>query len=537
VALAAAALVAASGAAHAGQATRQPPLLRHVAVDGVSVYSRDDVLWLLDLREGSALVRPPEAVAAALQARYARDGYTKAHVSAAFDAGVLTLHVDEGRLDAVELRGLRSAQADRVNAQLGIRAGDIYNVRTVGAALDRLVAASGGALTHEEATVEERQGRRVLVVPLSWRIARTSITTGQDREDLFSPVDGFNPAIGFSTTLYDHGRLNHTAISGFVGYKFAREDAGYSLGAERPLFGSPKLFLGGELHDVTASDDWWRLTIPEQLVASAGFSNTFRDYYQRKGGQLFSTLQAGRHNELELMLRWDRHAPLPNTSDFSLFRDATFRPNLAAIDQRVNAWIIGYRFDTRPLTGAGDATTYRRHLTDDLYGFGINREPGLRVEWTSEIAHGLGGDARFVRDILDTRGYLSFSPRQLLSARGVVGGSSGTLPPERAFAIGGIGSVHGYAFKEATGTGMALVNAEYRVDLTRPRYPEGALLSVLGFYDAGRVFGPVGGSRHDWLQGVGIGVASGSWFRIDFGFRADDIPSSRQILVRIGPTF
>jgi hypothetical protein len=531
------ALAAMPAVAASGRPPGQTPVLQHVTLEGVSVYSRDDVLWLLRLREGAALVRTPEAVGAALQARYVRDGYTEARVAATFDAGTLTLHVDEGRLDAVELKGLHAAQADRVTARLGIRPGDVYNARTVGAAVDRIVEASGGALTHEDPTVEHREGRRVLVVPFEWRTASTSLTSGQDREDLFSPVDGFNPAIGFATTVYDHGRLNHTVIDGFVGYKFARDDVGYSLGAERPIFGSPKLFLGGEVHDVTASDDWWRLSVLEQFVASAGFSNTFRDYYQRRGGQLFSTLQAGRHNELELMLRWDRHAPLANETDVSAFRDAAFRPNIAAPDQHVNAWLIGYRFDTRGLTGAGAAATYRRHLADNLYGFGISREPGLRIEWTSEIAHGLGGDARFARHILDTRGYLAFSPRQLLSARGILGGSSGDLPAERLFALGGIGSVHGYAFKEVRGDGMALVNAEYSVDLIGPRYPREALLSVLGFYDAGRVFDPIGGSRSDWLQGVGFGFASGSWLRIDVGFRLHDIPSSRQILVRLGPTF
>ena len=37
------------------------------------------------------------------------------------------------------------------------------------------------------------------------------------------------------------------------------------------------------------------------------------------------------------------------------------------------------------------------------------------------------------------------------------------------FALGGIGSVHGYGFKEAAGTGMALLNAEYRLNLAPAR--------------------------------------------------------------------
>ena len=43
----------------------------------------------------------------------------------------------------------------------------------------------------------------------------------------------------------------------------------------------------------------------------------------------------------------------------------------------------------------------------------------------------------------------------------VIGGwSRGVLPPQREFAIGGIGSVHGYAFKGSVGDTMALMNVE-----------------------------------------------------------------------------
>ena len=142
---------------------------------------------------------------------------------------------------------------------------------------------------------------------------------------------------------------------------------------------------------------------------------------------------------------------------------------------------------------------------------------------------------RFDRHVLNLRGYLSFTPRQLWSSRALIGTSGGALPVERHFAIGGIGSVHGYAFKEAAGEGMALFNTEYRVDLT-PKARGTALLSVHGFYDLGRVTGPFGASRSGWLQGLGFGVGLAG-IRVDIGFRADDIPRSRQILVRLGPTF
>ena len=148
--------------------------------------------------------------------------------------------------------------------------------------------------------LERRAGRTVLVVPLRWRTGHIGVRTGAaDREDLFSPVDGFAPALGFTSTIFDHGNFNHTFINGYVSYKFGREDPGYSFGVERPIFGGPNLFLGAELHDMTATDDLWRLTTFEQTMVSVGFKNTFRDYYRRRGGQVFTVVSAGPEQRAE----------------------------------------------------------------------------------------------------------------------------------------------------------------------------------------------------------------------------------------------
>lgn len=534
---------------------RPAQILTELRLEGATVYKKDDVLWLLRLREGAPLPQDAAEVARALQERYDRDGYTEARATATFDAGRLTLTVDEGRIDDIEILGVADPDAARFRQQLGIVPGDIYNKRIVGRAAARLIAESGGALsigrsrrqqpggdraesTQDEIVLERRGTRHVLVIPLRWNDARTSVSFGgTGREDVFSPADGLAPAVTVSSTIFDPRFFNHTVIDGYVSYKFGRSDPGYSVGIERPLFRGPaRLFIGGELHDITTSDDLWRLSSAEQSVVSLFFKNSFRDYYRRQGGQVFGVLRAGDHNELSVMARWDRHRPLPNSTTYSFFRDdATFPPALPVADQQVNAWVFGYTFDTRPLTAAGNRTTYARHLKDSLYGYRARQSPGLRIDWTSEIAgRGLGGDARFDRHIVNARGHLPLSRRAQLSMRGLFGFSNGQLPVERVFALGGIGSVHGYGFKEAVGTGMVLVNTELRFDLGRRRDDERDPFNVFTFYDAGRVTGPT--APRNWLNGVGAGFGMFG-VRVEFGFRATDVPESRQILVRWSPTF
>jgi outer membrane protein assembly factor BamA len=531
------------------------PVLQEFRLDGATIFSRDDALWLLKLREGSPLTETPSDVAKAFEDQYKRDGYSEARVTAAFGEGRLTLTVDEGRIDEVEIVGVSRTQADRMRRRLGIKPGDLYNSRTIGQETARLEAESHGAIEigqprrsqptgdrtetiPDKVILEHRGSRSVLVVPIRWKRPHTDATFGSSREDLYSPVDQLAPSIGFHTTIFDHDAYNHTFVSANLGYKFGPDTVGYSFGVERPIFSGPRLFVGGELHDITATDDLWRLATVEQTVAALGFKNSFRDYYRRRGAQLFGVFRAGENNEFSLMTRWDRHSPLPNTTNYSFFRDsAVFRPNPLVADEHVNAFVIGYTFDTRPLSWAGTAATYDRHLKDSLFGYGVRNQPGLRLEWTSEIAgHALHGDARFDRHILNARGYLPIGSRTQISARGLFGWGNGTLPLERQFAIGGIGTVHGYSFKEASGTGLTLINAEYRVNLTSDVALNKNPLNVFVFYDAGRTTSLFNTTPTPWLSGTGFGFGFGD-IRLEFGYRTNAIPKSLQVLVRVSPTF
>jgi outer membrane protein assembly factor BamA len=524
------------------------PILTEVRLSGASIFTRDDLGWLLRLREGEALPASPAEIAASLQKAYERDGYSEARVTSTFASGRLELAVDEGRIDDIEILGVSAESAARLRQRLGVRAGDLYNARVIGRATNRLVAESLGAFevgplrrdqpgyrddeTGPSAAVLSRRGtRRVLVVPLRRRTARIHTQLGSGREDFFSPADGASPAISFSSTLFDHARFNHAFVQGYVSYKFGSDQAGYSFGVERPFFAAAKLFAGAELHDISTSDDLWRLSALEQSFAALGFKNSFRDYYRRRGAQVFAAWRIGANNEISAIGRWDRHSGLPTATTYSFFRDdASYRPAIPVVDQDVNALVLGYTFDTRALTGAGQAATFDRHLKDSLFGQRARQQPGLRLDWTSEVAgHGMKGDAEFERHILNARGYIGIFSRTLLSVRGLFGTSSGNVPIEREFALGGIGSVHGYSFKETSGRSMALFNGEYRVNLQSAQRDRD-VANVFVFYDAGRV------EAGRWLSGVGIG-AGAAGLRVEFGFRANAIPQSRQILVRFSPTF
>ena len=142
-----------------------------------------------------------------------------------------------------------------------------------------------------------------------------------EREDWFTSVDGFVPSLGMGIAVFDHQRYNHAFVAGHISYKTASERAGYALGFERPLFGATKLYVGGELHDLTASDDQWQVSSIEASLAAIGPRRSFRDYYRRRGVQINAALRV--HPQVEPLFAWrgERHDALPTESDFSFWND------------------------------------------------------------------------------------------------------------------------------------------------------------------------------------------------------------------------
>jgi outer membrane translocation and assembly module TamA len=211
-----------------------------------------------------------------------------------------------------------------------------------------------------------------------------------------------------------------------------------------------------------------------------------------------------------------------------------FAPNAAARDGRLNAVIVGATIDGAGFERESLEATYRRHQLDTLYGDRLavpevdDFAPEWRIDWTREIsaAGAFSSDFDYRRHVVNARVRKRLSAFQDVGIRAIGGWSEGVLPPQRQFAIGGIGSVHGYDFTQQVGDTLALVNAEYALG-----WRDG--LRAIGFVDAGRV--ALSGQPAPWLKGVGVGL--GEAVRLDFGYRADAVPSSLQVLLRFGRTF
>ncbi len=540
--------------------TPPPPAVRAIHFAGTHDLADEALQRVARIRIGEPLpvaVDRIDDLADRVQRHYKDEGYAFARVHAAFDtsSAVLSFDVDEGVIDGVEFTGVSDRLKRSFAEDFALRAGDTFNRPRARQALDVLLRPTRGAvrpshagatpgvsftdsdeLRHRHDTFDliDRGGQRILVVSLYEPAGRFRMLPDLgDREDWFSSVDGFVPSLGFGAAVFDHEEFNHSYVAGHLSYKFASERAGYALGFERPFFRDRKLYVGGELYDLTASDDQWQISSLEASLAAIGPRKSYRDYYRRRGVQIGAQFRPDPHVELLGFWRTEREEPLPVTSDFSFWNsDESFPPNPPAVDGHLNALIVGATVDGGGFERESLDGTYRRHRLDTFFGQVLDYPAGKhdrsgvwRVDWTTEISTpDLGSDFNFTRSILSARYRRPLSPHQDFGIRAMSGWSSGVLPSQRLFSVGGIGSVHGYDFEQQTGTSLALLNLEYALG-----WRSG--FKVLGFFDAGRA-----GTDVDWLKGLGFGVGVGD-FRVDFGYRTDAIPSSLQVVLRLSKTF
>jgi len=537
--------------------------IRSVAIIGAKELPEDTVRETLPFQIGVPTSEPLECIAEAVERRYHHEGYSFARVTPLFDeaAGALSLTIDEGVIDRVEFQGVVNPNLVRTFAdEFALRAGDVFNRSRALQALEALLRQTRGAVRpgglhsgtavdgrHDGGTFDliDRDGQHVLLVGLTEPNGRFRVVPDLgDREDWFTAVDGLVPSLGFGATVFDHRDFNHAYVLGHVSVRTATSRLGYALGFERPVFHSRKLYFGGEVHDLTATDDRWQVSPMEASLAAMAARRSFRDYYRRRGVQVNAAYRV--HPQAELLFAWrgERQENLVVESDFSFWNgDEPFRSNLAVPDGRLNAILVGASLNAERFDRESLDASYRRHQLENPFGDRLSdpesrqASPLWRIDWTSEISSpgALDSDFDFSRHIVSARGRFPVSPHQDFEARVIGGWSGGSLPPQRQFAIGGIGSVHGYEFKATSGDTLALINLEYALGWRNS-------FQVLGFFDAGHVterpipLTAAAPADAPWLKGIGFGVAVGG-ARVDFGYKLDAIPSSLQVLLRFGRTF
>lgn len=342
----------------------------------------------------------------------------------------------------------------------------------------------------------------------------------------YNRVDGL--VLGVRKRPLEWDGYERMGIYGQVGYAFELKRVQFEAGAEARLgerYGEegPDLKFGGAYRRLTTTDDLWKSGWVENTVASFFFSYDFFDYYETEGWTLYTIGKISPYVQLSAGFRSEDHATLARNTGWSLFGGENFRFNPGIEEGRMRSLVFALeggsvsRFHTRP-SGA-------------VYRFEM------------EIGKGVGGDFAFNRFVADGRAYIRTTRRTTLSLRLRGGTASGeSVPLQKMFSLGGIGSVRGYPQNAFRGESMLLGNVEYAISDFEIFGDWLGGLQLSGFFDAAWVsrIDRTSFDADDMFRSAGIGLGFFERrLRLDLAFPLTDQGGTKDpsLWLRLIPAF
>ncbi|MBE0643643.1 MAG: BamA/TamA family outer membrane protein [Bacteroidetes bacterium] len=356
----------------------------------------------------------------------------------------------------------------------------------------------------------------------------------------YNRVEGLYIGLTQPKRLYWHSQpwLVSTAS---LGYGFTNHTWRYSLGLYLPLYFENQIVeIGAEGHSFTDSKDQWSFDRDENTFAALIAREDFLDYFERRG---FTASAAWYYRgEADLNLRasigyaHDTYANMNRATNWSIFGgDKVFRVNPLINDGNVNSIVF-----------SAGLTTLANLDTRD-HGW----DAQVQYEKAGDFA---AGDFSYSQLSLDLRRYQPLGEHLNINLRLRGGVSDGLLPQQRAFELGGPGTLPGYRYKEFAGSSIALVNAEFIIRSTIVGNARGWARNVLSntniifFADAGSTntvvpivardvtngalpaaFGD--DYMNNWKSDVGVAIGSADGgFRIGAAWRLDRSESPMLVL-------
>ena len=258
----------------------------------------------------------------------------------------------------------------------------------------------------------------------------------------YNRVEGIFLGLGSPKRYYWDGRRRYS-VYGSIGWGFKTHRWRYHLGFDR-WFGNENRFeVGAEGHSFTDTKDGWRIGEGENTSTALFVREDYRDYFGRDGIRIHVAQYFSSGLRLQADYLVDEYKSLPQNTNWAFFGgDNRFRPNPSVDEGVMRSVVVGFDMTTM------DENRHRLH--------------GWNAHASAEFAGGeLGGAFQFDRFLLDVRRYQPLSNFDNVNLRVRVGSSSGALPDQKMFELGGLGSMPAYRFKEFTGNRMLLANVEY----------------------------------------------------------------------------
>jgi hypothetical protein len=317
---------------------------------------------------------------------------------------------------------------------------------------------------------------------------------GKNGEFSVSPSFSYDRVDGLS--LFLHEEFNdpeklYPRIHLIEGYAFDSEKWRYRLDFEQPLFSPSSFSFGASVYLITDTFDKELTGDIENTLSSFFLKKDYRDYFEREGAGVFAKQKFLRWNSVKVRYAEDTYGSVDAISKGLFYRHSRqFRTNPPVNEGKWATFTARYELDSRQDEKSGPNEQWHR----------LEYENGRHKDEPC---------MEYTRLAADLRTYLTLSPGQYLSCRLKAGATpSGTLPFQREFCVGGIGTLAAHKYKEFRGDHMILLNAEYAIDIVKR-------FQFIMLTDVGKAwYGPDALKDQTLDLDVGIGVGLGEGIRV-----------------------
>jgi len=277
--------------------------------------------------------------------------------------------------------------------------------------------------------------------PAEWETVTTLPEEARFRKIVglrYNRVDGPAATLG---AAFQTGRGPAPVLFAQGTYAYSRERGLYEAGFSVPFGDRPEITIGGSGYRRTATEDEWIVSEGENTLFAFFARTDYRDYYESEGGQAYLAWQPGSDFELTLGGRVEDERSLSTRTRVAVFgHHPVFRPNPDILEGEDQSLALRARIGPSklPLRGGTSGELLYERSGDPLKGdFEYGRVRGV------------------------VRHKIRLKPGTDFRAR-LVGGSTltGSLPPQKLWYAGGIGTLRGHDYKTFVGDQFFVMNAE-----------------------------------------------------------------------------
>ncbi len=436
------------------------------------------------LKQGRTSIEELNTKCKLIENLYRHHGYDLVQITHQFSDTHLLIDINEGHLDDIRFSGNRRITLTELTDALGFKQGDAYSKQIGTTRLNQMrTRLDKNNLYFKKVKnwgVKREGERNVLAIEVEEQ-SRLKVNWQPFLD--FNRVHGLilGGGAGVST------RETDAQIFGEVSNGLSSKIWNYQVGGEKTLFNNHALTIGGSVYQQTDANRYAGWSEGGEFLGAFFLGSTSLDYYQRKGYHARVKGQLTRLMDITLEFTDEDHEILFKSTDWSLWKtNALKRSNLRIDEGNFRSITVGYNFNRLKLPDPIRSGT-SLHGIRQMQSYPVKY--GWRGNFSVEYANKrLNSDFDFNLYHFTIMRYNQLRSNHNLDFRLEGAFSDRPLPRQRLLYLGGIGTLHGYDFKEFVGDNTLLFNVEYRIHFGKIRYlddSEGSLGVVTAFSDTG----------------------------------------------------